>query len=49
MGAWIRADSTFFDIEGDSYDDAYNKLMDEPLFDGEALKDILDKIEWLEC
>ena len=39
----------FFDIEGDSYDDAYNKLMNEPLFGGEALKDILDKIEWLEC
>lgn len=38
----------FFDIEGDSYDDAYNKLMNEPLFGGEALKDILDKIEWLE-
>ena len=28
----------FFDIEGDSYDDAYNKLMNEPLFGGEALK-----------
>lgn len=26
----------------------YQKLINEPLFDGEALKDILDKIEWLE-
>ena len=33
---------------GNSNDDAYQKLMNEPLFGGEALKDILDEIEWLE-
>ena len=36
------------DVVGVSDDDAYDKLMNEPLFGGEALKDILDKIEWLE-
>ena len=36
------------EVAGVSDDDAYNKLMNEPLFDGEALKDIIDKIEWLE-
>lgn len=38
MGVWTS----------ESYDDAYNRLMNEPLFDGEELKNILDKIEWLE-
>lgn len=38
----------WIEVVGDSYDDAYQKLMNEPLFDGKALKDILDKIEWLE-
>jgi|GEM_PF-1031620 len=36
------------EVVGVSDDDAYNKLMNEPLFDGEALKDIIDKFEWLE-
>ena len=36
------------EVVGESYDDAYQKLMNDPLFNGEALKDILDKIEWLE-
>ena len=38
----------WIDVVGVSNDDAYNKLMNEPLFGGEALKDILDNIEWLE-
>lgn len=38
----------WIEVAGDSYDDAYQKLMNELLFEGEALKDILDKIEWLE-
>ena len=38
----------WIEVIGDSYDDAYNKLMSEPLFGGETLKDIIDKIEWLE-
>lgn len=38
----------WIEVVGDTDDDAYNKLMNEPLFDGEALKDIIDKIEWLE-
>lgn len=38
----------WIEVTGESYDDAYDKLMNEPLFGGEALKDILDKIEWLE-
>ena len=38
----------WIEVVGESYDDAYQKLMSEPLFSGEALKDILDKIEWLE-
>lgn len=37
----------FVDVQGVSNDDAYEKLMSQPLFSGEALKDILDKIEWL--
>ena len=36
------------EVVGDTNDDAYQKLMNEPLFGGEALKDILDEIEWLE-
>lgn len=38
----------WIDVVCISDDDAYNKLMNEPLFSGEALRDILDKIEWLE-
>lgn len=38
----------WIEVVGISNDDAYNKLMNEPLFGGEALKDIIDKIEWLE-
>ncbi len=38
----------WIEVVGNSNDDAYNKLMNEPLFGGEALKDIIDKIEWLE-
>ena len=38
----------WIEVVGESYDDAYQKLMNDPLFNGEALKDILDKIEWLE-
>lgn len=38
----------WIEVVGETYDDAYKKLMNEPLFCGEALKDILDKIEWLE-
>ena len=38
----------WIEVVGTSDDDAYNKLMNEPLFCGEALKDIIDKIEWLE-
>ncbi len=37
----------FVDVQGVSNDDAYEKLMSQPLFSGEALRDILDKIEWL--
>ena len=38
----------WIEVVGNSNDDAYNKLMNEPLFGGEALKDIIDRIEWLE-
>lgn len=38
----------WIEVVGDTNDDAYQKLMNEPLFGGEALKDILDEIEWLE-
>ena len=38
----------WIEVVGVSDDDAYDKLMNEPLFGGEALKDIIDKIEWLE-
>ena len=38
----------WIEVVGDSDDDVYKKLMSEPLFGGEALKDILDEIEWLE-
>ena len=38
----------WIEVVGESYDDAYQKLMNDPLFNGEALKDILNKIEWLE-
>ena len=38
----------WIEVVGESYDDAYQKLMNNPLFNGEALKDILNKIEWLE-
>lgn len=38
----------WFEVKGDSYDDAFDKLMNEPLFDGSALKDIINDIEWLE-
>ncbi|MBR0295749.1 MAG: hypothetical protein IJQ67_07655 [Bacilli bacterium] len=38
----------WIEVIGDSDDDAYKKLMSEPLYGGEALKDILDEIEWLE-
>lgn len=38
----------WIEIVGENNDDAFNKLMNEPLFSGEALKDIIDKIEWLE-
>ena len=38
----------WIEVVGESYDDAYQKLMNDPLFNGEPLKDILNKIEWLE-
>jgi hypothetical protein len=38
----------WIEVVGNTNDEAYQKLMNEPLFAGEALKDILDKIEWLE-
>lgn len=38
----------WIEVVGNTNEDAYQKLMNEPLFCGEALKDILDKIEWLE-
>ena len=38
----------WIEVVGESYDDAYDKLMNEPLFGDEALKDILNNIEWLE-
>lgn len=38
----------WIEVVGDTNDDAYQKLMNEPLFGGEALKDILDEIEWFE-
>lgn len=38
----------WIEVVGDTNDDAYQKLMNEPLFGGKALKDILDEIEWLE-
>ena len=38
----------WIEVVGDTNDDAYQKLMNEPLFGGDALKDILDEIEWLE-
>ena len=36
------------EVVGSSNEEAFQKLMNEPLFSGEALKDILDKVEWLE-
>lgn len=38
----------WIEVVGNSDEEAFQKLMNEPLFSGEALKDILDKIEWLE-
>ena len=38
----------WIEVVGSSDEEAFQKLMNEPLFSGEALKDILDKIEWLE-
>ena len=38
----------WIEVVGNTDDEAYFKLLNEPLFSGEALKDILDKIEWLE-
>ena len=38
----------WIEVVGNSDDEAFQKLMNEPLFCGEALKNILDKIEWLE-
>ena len=38
----------WIEVVGNTNDDAYQKLMNEPLFGGEALKDILYDIEWLE-
>lgn len=38
----------WIEVVGSSYDDAYQKLMNEALFGGEALKDIINEIEWLE-
>ena len=37
----------WLEVVGDSDDDAYNKLMNEPLFEKQALKDIINEIEWL--
>ena len=37
----------WIEVVGDSDDDAYNKLMNEPLFEKQALKDIINEIEWL--
>ena len=39
---------SWIEVEGVSDDDAFNKLMNQPLFDGFALKDIINDIEWLE-
>ncbi len=38
----------WIEVVGNSNDDAFQKLMNESLFMGNALKDILDKIEWIE-
>lgn len=38
----------WIEVVGNSDEEAFQKLMNEPLFSGEALKNILDKIEWLE-
>lgn len=36
------------EVIGKTDDDAFYHLMNDPLFDGEALKDIIDEIDWLE-
>lgn len=36
------------EFSGKNEEDAFNKLMCEKIFDGRALKDIIDEIEWLE-
>lgn len=38
----------WIEVVGNSDEEAFQKLMNESLFSGEALKNILDKIEWLE-
>ncbi|MDD5885587.1 MAG: hypothetical protein PUC66_06125 [Erysipelotrichaceae bacterium] len=37
----------WIEVVGDTDDDAYNKLMNEPLFGKQALKDVIHEIEWL--
>lgn len=39
---------SWIEVEGISDDDAFEKLMNQLLFDGCALKDIINEIEWLE-
>ncbi len=37
----------FIDVIGCSDEDAYEKLMNEPLFSGQPLKEIINEIEWM--
>lgn len=39
----------FLEVKGSTYEEAYNKLISEPLFNGNALKDIIEQVEWLEA
>lgn len=39
---------SWIEVEGISDDDAFEKLMNQLLFDGCALKDIINEVEWLE-
>jgi hypothetical protein len=36
------------EVIGKTDDDAFYHLMNDSLFDGKALKDIIDEIDWLE-
>ena len=37
----------WIEVKGESSDEPFDKLMNEPLFSGEALKDIINDIDWL--